>query len=75
MKNVYSKIKAFLGFTLFLYFPLGFFIDLTQYTNIATVLVLSICAGSCGSLLILPYIRTLFNLSLEQAPVKTAQTK
>gem|GEM_PF-3371367 len=75
MKSNCFKIKAFLGFTLFLYFPIGFLIDFTEYVNITIVLLLAFCTGACGSFLILPFMRSIFNLSTNETSIKTSQIK
>ncbi|NQY94639.1 MAG: hypothetical protein HRT43_10765 [Campylobacteraceae bacterium] len=66
MKSHCFKLKALLGLTLFLYFPMGFLIDFSEYTNITIVLLSSFSVGIIGSCLILPYMRSVFKLGLNE---------
>ncbi len=56
------KLKAFIGFMLFLLFPLGLMTDFTEYTNSTIIFLLAIIIGFVSIFLTLPYIKTIFKL-------------
>ncbi len=56
------KFKAYIGFILLLFFPLGFVTNFTEYTNSTIIFLLAIIIGFASIFLTLPYIKTIFKL-------------
>ena len=63
MENSNFRIKAFIGFILFLYFPFGLMIDFTKYISLTTVLLIAVIMAVLGSYLILPFMKSMLKLN------------